>query len=129
MTQICTTIEQSKRLLELGISSDTADMTLQEYINPETEDKEVAEIVGYGMDGVAAWSLGALIKLMPDTIILNDRLCCGLSVLNMGVYYRLLTELDIIQGYEKDNIFENCISMIAWLVNHEYIQSNLNKND
>lgn len=129
MTQICTTIEQSKRLLELGISSDTADMTLQEYINPETENKEVAEIVGYGMDGVAAWSLGALIKLMPDTIILYDRSCCGLSVLNMGVYYRLLTELDIIQGYEKDNIFENCISMIAWLVNHEYIQSNLNKND
>lgn len=129
MAQIRTTIEQSKRLLELGISSDTADMTLQEYINPETEDKEVAEIVGYGMDGVAAWSLGALVKLMPDTIILNDRSCCGLSVLNMGVYYHLLTGIDIIQGYEEGNIFENCIGMIKWLVNHGYIQSNLNKND
>lgn len=129
MAQICTTIEQSKRLLELGISSDTADMTLQEYINPETENKEVAEIVGYGMDGVAAWSLGALVKLMPDTIILDDRSCCGLSILNMGVYYRLLTGIDIIQGYEEGNIFENCIDMIKWLVNHGYIQSNLNKND
>jgi hypothetical protein len=81
------------------------------------------------MDGVAAWSLGALVKLMPDTIILNEKSCYGLSVLNIGVYYRSLTGIDIIQGYEKENIFENCISMIAWLVNHEYIQSNLNKND
>ena len=129
MAQICTTKEQSHKLIELGISTYTADMTLQEYINPETEDKEVAEIAGYGRDGVAAWSLGALVKLMPDTIILDDRSCCGLSILNIGVYYRSLTGLDIIQGYEEDNIFENCVRMIAWLVNHGYIQSNLNKND
>lgn len=129
MAQICTTKEQSNKLIELGISTYTADMTLQEYIDPETEDKEVAEIAGYGMDRVASWSLGALVKLMPDTIILDDRSCCGLSILNKGVYYRRLTGLDIIQGYEYDNIFKNCVRMIAWLVNHGYIQSNLNKND
>lgn len=43
IAQICTTKEQSERLLALGISNYTADMPLQEYINPETE-KEAREI-------------------------------------------------------------------------------------
>lgn len=125
MAQICTTIEQSKRLQELGISEDTSDMFHPTNFSfPRIyEDGDDLEV------GLPAWSLGALVKLMPDTIILNDRSCCELSVLNMGVYYRLLTGIDIIQGYEEDNIFENCVCMIAWLVNHGYIQSNLNKND
>lgn len=120
MTQVCTTIEQSKRLQELGISEDTSDMFHPTNFSfPRIyEDGDDLEV------GLPAWSLGALVKLMPDTIILNDRSCCELSVLNMGVYYRLLTGIDII-----DNIFENCVSMMAWLVNHGYIQSNLNKND
>lgn len=125
MTQIATTREQSKKLQELGVTADTADMFYPLGSSfPEVCDNEDNLQADY-----PAWSLGALIKLMPDTIILDDRSCCGLSILNKGVYYRRLTGLDIIQGYEYDNIFKNCVRMIAWLVNHGYIQSNLNKND
>ncbi|WP_277264800.1 hypothetical protein [Prevotella corporis] len=125
MAQICTTIEQSKKLQELGVTADTADM----FFPLGSSFPEVCDNEDNLQADCPARSLGALIKLMPDTIILNDRSCCGLSILNIGVYYRLLTGLDIIQGYEEDNIFENCVRMIAWLVNHGYIQSNLNKND
>lgn len=164
MAQIATTREQSKRLLELGISRETADMSwhftgmqiealqwelktarlttkknffgkIEKLASPFYKHPDGTIMTGeevfdkiWGKD-LPAWSLGALIRLLPDTIILDDRSCCGLSVLNIGVYYRSLTGLDIIQGYEEDNIFENCVRMIAWLVNHGYIQSNLNKND
>lgn len=125
MAQICTTKEQSKRLLDIGIKAETADM----FWPIESSFPEVCNQGDNLQANYPSWSLGALVKLMPDTIILNDRSCCELSVLNMGVYYRLLPGMDIIQGYEEDNIFENCVSMMAWLVNHGYIQSNLNKND
>lgn len=63
-----------------------------------------------------AWSLGALIKLMTDIIIQNDMSCCGLSILNIRVYYQSLNGKEIVRGFEKDNIFENCISMIEFLL-------------
>lgn len=164
MAQIATTREQSKRLLELGISRETADMSwhftgmrtkslqwelktarlttkknffgkIEKLASPFYKHPYGTIMTGeeifdkiWGKD-LPAWSLRALIRLLPDTTILYDRSCCGLSILNMVLYYRLLTGLDIIQGYEEDNIFKNCVRMIAWLVNHGYIQSNLNKND
>ncbi len=120
MTQTCTTVGESYRLLNLGIDPKTADIFHpSDYSLPRIrEDWDTRDNLQGEMP---AWSLGALIELMPDTIILDDRSCCGLSILNMGVYYRSLTGIDIIQGYEEDNIFENCINMIEWLVKNNYI--------
>ena len=56
-SQICTTIEQSKRLLELGLKPETADM----YIF----DDEVY-IGKPNIDDIPAWSLHRLIELYKD---------------------------------------------------------------
>ncbi len=77
-----TTIEQSKKLLELGLKAETADLFYDIYINPITNEEE-----GQSLDFVSnwqsawgdrnksdlfderaipAWSLGALLELMKN---------------------------------------------------------------
>jgi len=77
---IATTIEQSKKLIELGINIDTADMTWEKVAKSLTEDFYWKLTVGldsaikgnlfsYRNGHVTpAWSLSALIELMPIKI-------------------------------------------------------------
>lgn len=139
MKQICTTIEQSKKLLNLGISTDTSDMSIwrqtKDWKGRPIERKmridatpfnQLSHIV-MGVESFEeypAWSLGALIRILPDTIILDNENVCGLSVLNIGVYYRCFVDRSIVQGFENENIFENCIDMIEWAVKNEHIKIN-----
>ena len=63
-SQICTTIEQSKRLLELGLKKETADMVYQAIgVTPFNKWKEhkIQE------DFFPAWSLHRLLSIMPTT--------------------------------------------------------------
>ena len=66
MNKICTSLEQSKKLIELGIDVTTADMY---YMNGT---KHVLVIPNYETDffnlqedDVPAWSLSALLELIP----------------------------------------------------------------
>lgn len=138
MTQICTRIEQSKKLEGLGISTDTSDMSIwrqtKDWKGRPIERKmridatpfnQLSHIV-MGVESFEeypAWSLGALIKLLPDTIILDNGDVCGLSVLNIGVYYRGFVDRNIVQGFENENIFDNCVNMIEWAVRNEHIKN------
>ena len=84
-TQICTTIEQSKRLLELGLDADTSDMCWlakklwgDDVEIPEEDrsyilstDKDDSFCSRYDVDCVPAWSLHRLIAMLPD----RDRSC------------------------------------------------------
>lgn len=105
----------------LGISADTADMTLQEYINPKTEDKETVEIAATGLDGTPAWSLGALMNLMPGDILV-DNVLYTLCIEKTGVYYT--GRCNTVYGAELHSTFESCIRVIEWLVNNGYIKTN-----
>lgn len=68
MNKICTSIEQSKKLIELGIDVNTADM----FWDTAEPDKRRKPLVGpisdyYDMGNwaVPAWSLTALLKFIP----------------------------------------------------------------
>lgn len=76
MNKICTSIEQSKKLIELGISVDTADM----FWDMAEPDKRRKPLVGpisdyYDMENwaVPAWSLAALLGVLPFHLIVNNR--------------------------------------------------------
>lgn len=61
MTKICTTIEQSKRLMELGLDRKTSDMyywcgSALRIGGYRAQDEEL---------DVPAWSLSALLKILP----------------------------------------------------------------
>lgn len=64
MNEICTSIEQSKKLLELGIDVNTSDMywSLVNKNHPPIIGNYCAE---YGGMQLPAWSLNALMELMP----------------------------------------------------------------
>ena len=65
MTKICTDIEQSKKLIELGIDVNTADMfwltTDKSRLHILVEDLEKYS----RWDCMPAWSLSALLNLLP----------------------------------------------------------------
>lgn len=72
MNKICTSLEQSQRLIELGIDVDTADMWLL------NDNRVVAIEPEDGFDGIPTWSLTVLLLLMPklyDEDDLNDGGC------------------------------------------------------
>ena len=82
-SQICTTREQSKRLLSLGLKKETADMVyephyingvLKDYFEPKILEKKVLEYMLMDeafKDYIPAWSLGRLIEMIPKNIIVN----------------------------------------------------------
>lgn len=75
MNKICTSLEQSKKLIELGIDVNTADMRYSP-LNPDIPWVWVSKPL-IEKDAIPAWSLTALLDLLPkdeDTVI---GLCFG----------------------------------------------------
>ena len=65
-----TTPEQSKRLLELGVPVDSADLiqvqdaiTTDEYIMVRNEDEPIGEFIENNQDILPCWSVGRLIEI------------------------------------------------------------------
>lgn len=114
MAQICTTRVQSKKLQELGVSADTADMFYPLGSSfPEACDSGDNLQVDY-----PAWSLGALIELMPDRFFYED-VEFKLLLNNKVVRYDNQGANLTLSGCVGENLFENCVDMIQWLVNSD----------
>lgn len=125
-SQICTTKEQSKRLLALGLKMETADMYYLDYgpigLIPQIKDiKTILE-----EDDIPAWSLHRLIEMMPSTI--QD--LYELDFNKQGVYYADFSNgsFNFVQSFAKPDktLYDNVIDCIEWLVkgkhfNKEYL--------
>lgn len=81
MNKMCTTIEQSKKLIELGIDTDTADMCYKcivedpydLIVRPYSDWKEEYKVLLRSGDAKVypAWSLAALFSVIPEGLIEN----------------------------------------------------------
>ena len=122
-SQICTTKEQSERLLALGLKKETADMFWWDngYCSctvisrpAEKEDGEYGKVI-------PAWSLGRLIKdLMPQSI---GHLELAVGSDYAGYYEdRCESESRMWWEYssETSDMFDNIISTIEWLIKEGY---------
>ena len=130
-----TSIEESKKLLELGLSAESADMC---YIKnsilvgidvPFVKDK-------FSKQGdIPCWSLGALLEVMPKFIPFEDSesnpnhkhlgynwkltsKCLMYSTFILGDYN--LCHKDYIQFYYKDSPIEAAYNMVVWLLENGY---------
>ena len=125
-----TSIEQSKKLLELGLSPESADMAYIE--NPIGEFKPVAytpkeTIVARDARGNDAiiypcWSVGALWKLMPNIrteygIIRPKSVKESSKHYPFRYYYETLHYTDICS-----TPIEAAFNMIVWLIENNYIK-------
>lgn len=115
-SQVCTTKEQSQRLLEMGLKPETADMALiKELAYDEvahcTYDADTYMIrpIDY-LEGerhrghIPAWSLHRLIEIAEVSVEVS-----GLFVRISSTYYY----------EEKDNVYDNLIDAISELINNE----------
>lgn len=70
MNKICTSLEQSKRLIELGIDVNSADMVYHKNLNGTYNLRVVDNVLKYD---IPAWSLSALLELMPSYLFEFER--------------------------------------------------------
>ena len=146
-SQICTTREQSQRLLDMGLKPETADMVYHftgssiEAIQWELQTKpptlrggfwtkkRIEGLARRGESGeevfdklwgkdIPAWSLSRLLELLPNKI----------KVAEHEFIFALMHEYDGswcasycgAKFFIKGTIFEACTSMIEWLIKNDY---------
>lgn len=131
-SQICTTREQSKQLLALGLKAETADMMYQNYRG---------HCIGYGYDkypkcitdlntlrdvDIPAWSLARLLEMLPSFIDIG-----GFAYMLRIIQGKLFSYRSDIAGhallYGKGSVYASAIYTIKWLVeeghfNKEYLK-------
>ena len=134
-SQICTTREQSERLLSLGLKKETADMALIEnweydlkdgkFFTGEYFERPIDYVEGMTGHYIPAWSLHRLIEMMP-TMIKRWNQDWELSINRAGVIYFRKDTTAIIEAL-ANNVYDNMISIIEWLImegyfNKEYLK-------
>lgn len=134
MDKICTTIEQSKKLMELDIDINTADMCWSLFtliINGNKNDiKQVLLSTSYRevtkqpapdfIERYPAWSLSALLELMPKDESKTIYLCLGGSngMEHTFDWFCCCDENDEPYGYKTfhtSNPIDCIFEMVVWL--------------
>ena len=120
-SQICTTRDQSERLLKLGVKKETADMAMRDLNNGYVEMFCNAEIMNLSSEIIPAWSLHRLIEMMPESIHLDsfanthyDRTLLPSKIIYMKYDHTWIWQSD------KQNDFDKCVDTIEWLIKEGY---------
>lgn len=133
-SQMCTTVAQSERLLALGLKKDTADMgSIRDLVH--TTSKGTREVIftftpdnwEANPDSIPRWSLHRLIEM------LNEEMYGGLlCIFKDSIRYEeiIMDRLEAHFEVVGDNMYENVISTIEWLIeegyfNKEYLNENI----
>ena len=130
-SQICTTREQSERLLALGLKKETADM-VHTYLNRwdgyHINEHDWSDI-SCDEQHIPAWSLHRLIEMMPQTIGYFE-----LAVNDAFVgYYENRCESETGMYWEhteeSSNLYDNIILTIEWLIKEGYFNKEYLENE
>ena len=111
MNKICTSLEQSKKLIELGIDVNTADMF---YRDNGVDVKLMWEHLPDVQVTNPAWSLSALLKLMPKIGANEPKLCKRYYIYAPLIRYVCIYGL-LKDTKEYDNPVDACYEIIVWL--------------
>ena len=142
MYKICTSIEQSKKLIELGIDVKTADMFWS--LNPEvlvaseymTEDNCIPCV-----NAIPAWSLTALMNILPSEFTEKGEYSETTYKIDIRKYaltddadiyqivygnYRWFKDgsniwVDMVDTGEKEDLLDAVFQMICWLLENNKI--------
>lgn len=127
MNKICTSIEQSKKLIELGLDVNTSDM-FWDLLDGDEPDEKIPNCCWDRFDitineFVPAWSLFALIELIPDKISINDE-SYYLSFTKKSVEFRgsITWDGQKAKSFEMDNILDAAFEMVCWIINNGHLK-------
>jgi hypothetical protein len=113
---VSTTIEQSKKLLELGIDVTTADMwwniAIGGYSDPSCV--PVSDV------DIPAWSLSALLELIPESINDYTDNFSQLEITKKSISY-VYADGRLRIGYLKSNLLDAVFEMVCWLLTNKLL--------
>ena len=116
MGQIATTIGQSETLLKIGVDKSTADMHY--WFDANYNEWELCPCkMTNSVEKMPSWSLAALIELMPEYIDTYELF--RIEIRHEEIVY--LSASSLLRAIYGEDIFENCINMIEWLVENGHI--------
>ena len=126
MNKICTSLEQSKKLIELGIDVNTADMHYStwtilngEYILSPNQGETIEELQeDYGNQVIPAWSLTALLDMLDYEVVDAEGESCYLKIDKDDIEYQIRYEDRWNSGIETkwyDNLLDAAFEMFCWL--------------
>ena len=124
-SQICTTREQSERLLALGLKKETADMFYAAiHIGTKIVGYQVSPIYNeYNFeifpDDIPAWSLHRLIEMMPLDVVPEGGFD-NIFTLKKGYPSGYSVEYDGFSYYYNKNIYDTLIEGIEHLIKEGY---------
>ena len=133
-TKICTSIEQSKKLLSLGLDPSTADMYYGPIGGNPIRFAVIPNVGKYGKWDMPAWSLTALLELMPPYLFELER---GIDLniyrnINSNGWHVSYMPNNVID-MQKDNFkqitngnspIDAAFEMIVWLIEQKHIKVN-----
>ena len=130
MNKICTSIKQSKKLIKLGVDVNTVDMTyvsMKDYgentyhltVGKTDVDWAKDELGNLNWNDVyekyiPAWSLSALLELIPESIDNNTDDFSQLQLTKKSVAY-YYGDGALRRGFLRDNFINAVFEMIVWL--------------
>lgn len=128
MNKICTSIEQSKRLIELGIDVNSSDMVYHKELNGTYTLRVVNNVLEYD---IPAWSLSALLELMPSYLFEFER------GIDLNLYPSINRKVwlcsympNVIENMKTDkfkqithadSLVDAAFDMIVWLKENNYL--------
>lgn len=123
-SQICTTKEQSERLITFGLKKETADCVMMYYDGWHIGEAEHFDFYKDPVD--PAWSLHRLIAMMPYDVTYNNN-TYELQITDNGAGYDDIEDLYSVVGWWRSNTYDDIIDCIEWLIkgshfNKEYLE-------
>ena len=115
-SQVCTTIEQSERLLSLGLKKETADCCWTK----DERDNIILSLIDDAVEYIEpAWSLGRLIEMMPLDVVPAGGFD-NIFMLTKNYPSGYSVEYDGFSYYHKKNIYDTIIEGIEHLIEEGY---------
>lgn len=118
----CTSKEQSKRLLSLGLKKETADMSYTAIVVNHKVDYRLDCSTPKNID-IPAWSLHRLLCFLPKHIRVYDEVWKFKRILYLSIdedfnirYEENIDEPCFDKIFWEYNIYQNCIDCIEWLI-------------
>lgn len=132
-SKVCTSVEQSKRLLELGLKLETADMSLTVICGSEIaqwagEVNNLGNIKINGTDvpneeikNIPAWSIHRLIELLPQYIHLDDYADTH-YYLTINPFKVIYVNSHLLWIYQRDKgcLYDKLIDTIEWTIKNNF---------
>lgn len=121
-SQVCTTREQSQRLLNLGLKPETADMAwvcvtkegLTQWVMTLNTPKNEPNI------DIPAWSLHRLKSLLPTKIPYESGYLTTEIINNVNLMFITDTSEQRVISFIHENLYESMIKCIKWLIKEGY---------